>query len=118
MGSDLPPVNGLFTVNTGSSSLKLALYRNEAALTPVFRMSVERIGQRGTLRSVSTAGQENSETIDAENHRVALVQAADHARRSFAFTVAAIGHRVVHGGAHHGQPERVTAALLTDLQQL
>lgn len=119
MSSEPPPVGGVFTVNTGSSSLKLALYRNEPMLSPVFRMSVERIGRPGTsLQVLRPQNAVASEPIDAKSHRAALVRALDYAHRSFTFTVEAVGHRVVHGGASHAQPERLTTALLADLREL
>jgi acetate kinase len=116
----MPSAGGILTVNTGSSSLKLALYGNDNELTLRFRISVERIGQPGSrLTATSPASDaKNTASLDATNHRTALIGAVDYARRSFDFTVDAIGHRVVHGGATHAAPELITEALLADFHQL
>jgi len=114
------PAGGILTVNSGSSSLKLAVYSNDDELTPRFRISVERIGQPGSRLTAASPQDAVSKTasLDATDHRTALVAAVDYARRSFDFTVEAIGHRVVHGGATHAAPELITQALLADLRRL
>ncbi|HEY2905184.1 MAG TPA: acetate/propionate family kinase [Vicinamibacterales bacterium] len=116
----MPSPSGILTLNTGSSSVKLAFYGNDDQPTLRFRISVERVGQAGS-RLTATAphnGASATASVDATNHRAALLGALNYARRSFAFAVDAVGHRVVHGGATHATPERITEALLADLQQL
>jgi len=112
-------VAGLLAVNTGSSSVKLALYNNGAQLTELCRMSVEPIGAPGCRLRVTPEPATGSDLpIDARDHRTALLRALDYAHNSLGFPVEAVGHRVVHGGAIHQSPERITAALLSDLQGL
>jgi acetate kinase len=121
MPPESPPVAGtLLAVNTGSSSLKIAVYGNDLPLTELCRVSVERIGAVKSRVTVTRPRDETSlnEPIEAPNHRSALLNALEYAHRSFTFKVEAVGHRVVHGGTSHAQPEVLTAALLADLQQL
>lgn len=115
-----PIVAGLLAINTGSSSLKVALYsRGVSPLAELCRISVEPIGQSGTrMRATSADGVTVDEPIDAEDHRTALLGALAFARRTFGLSLEAIGHRVVHGGVDHVAPERVTDALLSDLRKL
>jgi acetate kinase len=112
-------VAGLLAVNTGSSSVKLALYQNGMPLTELCRISVEPIGGPGTrIRSTSARGLTTNEAMTARDHRTALLKALDYARDTFGFSVEAVGHRVVHGGVKHVTPERINDALLSDLRTL
>jgi acetate kinase len=114
-----PIVAGLLAVNTGSSSLKLALYGSGAPLTELCRISVEPIGGPGTrIRATSSRGLTANEAIAGKDHRTALLSALEYVRRAFGFSVEAAGHRVVHGGVTHVAPERITDALLSDLRTL
>jgi acetate kinase len=112
-------VAGLLAVNTGSSSVKLALYNNGAQLTELCRMVVEPIGESSCRLRVTPGPATGADLpIDARDHRTALLRALDYAHSSLGFPVEAVGHRVVHGGAVHREPERITAALLADLHSL
>jgi acetate kinase len=99
-------------VNTGSSSLKLALYQVEDN-------NDEACLWRGEAREIGTPTSRieiggHSEKHSLPHHRAALdilLRNLDLAR------VDAVGHRVVHGG-EHTRPERVTPELLTRLRAL
>jgi acetate kinase len=100
--------------------VKVAVYRNDFPLTELCRISVERIGAADSRIGVDCPHIEKrlNEPIDAPNHRGALLGALEYAHRLYTFKVEAVGHRVVHGGHNHAQPERVTSELRADLQQL
>jgi acetate kinase len=115
----------LLTINTGSSSLKAALYRlrGEGAETPELRADASRIGDRGGgIRLADDRG----ETLD-EQHQDDL---PDHAAALDALMgrlrdrglvrddLAAVGHRIVHGGARHREPQWVTPGVVADLRAL
>src|SRR5690349_9964254 len=105
-------VAGLLAVNTGSSSVKLALYGNAAALTELCRISVEPIGGPDTrIRATSAHDVPTNILTTASDHRTALLNALDYAHHMFGFSVGAVGHRVVHGGVKHGTPQRIDDAL-------
>ena len=104
-------------LNSGSSSLKLALYDDETRLASI---TVERIGlDRGRITTRDDARRIESEAPGT----FADTQAALHAAFSALDAVElrppdAVGHRVVHGGPHYAAPERVTTALVAALRAL
>jgi acetate kinase len=109
----------LLTINAGSSSLKVTIYTHDERLTPEVAFEVSRVGLSDSRLHISEPGQPASdEPLDVPNHGVALESCLDHLERSQRYRLAAVGHRVVHGGPHHHRPERITPALLRDLQQL
>jgi acetate kinase len=103
----------LLTINAGSSSLKLALYETKG-LNRQAAVSVERIGSNGTR--VLMAGAEHK--IEAKDHASAVDEVLRHLPELFALDLDAIGHRIVHGGADHAEPEAITSRLLNELREL
>src|SRR5262249_16281616 len=111
----------ILCVNSGSSSLKFALYRigaeNEAAIA---EGAVERIGLAGGRLWIRSADRkplaEGYE--DFPDHTAALrgLRAAAEGLRLPLFD--AIGPRVGHGGPDHTRPERVTSELVETLREL
>jgi acetate kinase len=111
----------LLTINTGSSSLKAALYQMAAAEQLLLAASAERIGlPDGRLH---IAGADGATLLDERRHL------ADHAaalelllswlrRERPGQEPQAVGHRVVHGGAHYSKPHRVTPSLIAALVSL
>jgi acetate kinase len=86
----------MLAVNSGSSSVKFALFTNDSDPTPLRRGSID-VTDRSTV-----AGQLLERIApDLGNH-----------------PLRAIGHRLVHGGADYAAPERVTRTLLDALIQL
>src|SRR5882724_3995301 len=101
-------------VNSGSSSLKMALYKDEAAIGSI---AVEGIGlAEGRLRVRGAA----ATAIRDERGAFPDVRAAlERALAAAAFPAPdAVGHRVVHGGPNHAAPERVTPPLVAALRTL
>lgn len=109
-------------VNAGSSSLKLSLYEGEVQLLSV---QVDGIGVRPGIRATGRAG----EAAVAGLPDISRAPPATPAEALFRLLpwlhdrlggrpLAALGHRVVHGGPHHAGPERVTPALLDELTAL
>ena len=111
----------VLTINTGSSSLKAALYEMGSTETRTLAISAERIGSSSRRMRITDASGATllDEDRDLSDHNAAL-------RRLFAWLRArgntgafdAVGHRVVHGGMHHRVPERINDDLVTVLQQL
>src|SRR5919107_1296006 len=94
----------LLTINTGSSSLKAALYRlwEDTTETPEIRAEASRIrGRGGSLRLADARG----ETLE-------------ECRDDFPDHMAAAGHRIVHGGDRHREPQRVAPEVVVDLRAL
>jgi acetate kinase len=116
-------VNGqhLLTVNTGSSSLKAALYRVGARETRLLAAQAERIGSPDSrLRLEDFRGDTLYERRDAlPDHPAAFRTLLDRLRiQGWDRDLAAVGHRVVHGGDHYSEPRLVDAKLTKNLRRL
>ncbi len=111
----------LLTINTGSSSLKAAVYRPQADERREVSLLAERIGHEDArLRITDATGKTLLDAKrDLPDHAAALAAFTAWLREERpALDVTAIGHRIVHGGERHREPERITAALLDDLRAL
>jgi len=112
-----PDSSCVLAVNGGSSSLKFALFRREDPPWPLLRGQVERVGSdQARLKIKGEDGE--GRAVDALDQAAAaglILEEAD--RRVGLAAVAAVGHRVVHGGPDHFDPEPVTPKLLHDLKK-
>lgn len=111
--------NVFLTLNAGSSSLKVALY---AACDdqPLVTGQAERIGTDGMLKlkdATGTALQIAPGDLSTHDGALACIFASIRAAHPD-LRLAAIGHRVVHGGADYTAPVLVTPGVLDDLAQL
>ena len=108
----------VLTLNAGSSSLKVALYPATGE-RPLATGIVDRIGPDGVLRLKDAAGGDIARPGDLSSHAGALQSVLDSLRAAFpGLSLAAIGHRVVHGGARHAAPVRIDAGILAELEAL
>jgi acetate kinase len=111
----------ILTINSGSSSLKLALYHMEQAETPALSGSLERIGLRTGLFHVKDAAGETlvERHLDLPDHDAAL-KALFEWLQDYApgQDLDAVGHRVVHGGPNYRKPEVITPDLIATLNSL
>jgi acetate kinase len=115
----------VLTLNAGSSSLKLALFEIGAAggLTRLWDGAVTGLGDAPRFTARSSAGEvlidhawAAGEAVSYETYLAAVLNFAEqHLGRD---TLACAGHRVVHGGAAHAGPARVTPVLLDELAKL
>lgn len=110
----------VLTINSGSSSIRFAVY--EASGTPVRRLDgkIDRIGLSGTTLIINDpAGEPQApRRLPAADHRKAVGFLLDWLEAQPIFTsVTAVGHRVVHG-MEHSEPERVTPKLLAQLRRI
>lgn len=113
----------VLTLNAGSSSLKFALFDRARDPTARLRGAIQAIetaphlvvrdaaGKVVTERSWPTAGAPG--LAEALGTLLDLDDSGEGQGR-----LAAVGHRVVHGGADHINPETITPALLTSLEAL
>ncbi len=112
----------LGVLNAGSSSIKFAVREAAPGLALVFRGQVEAIGiaprlevkdaYGGRLREQTWPATE-FDHVAATREIIGIIQT-----QLGTDSIAAVGHRVVHGGTRHAAPERVDAALLADLETL
>lgn len=111
----------ILVINSGSSSVKFALFSHEEALTRVLSGAVERIGlASGRFHLVDAAGTTLLEmTQEVDDHERALQLLLDAIERhAEGATLLAVGHRVVHGGADCDCPRLVTVEFEKKLQEL
>ena len=115
----------LLTINTGSSSLKAALYRlrGEGTETPELRAEASRIGGRGGgMRLADSRGEtlDEQHQDDLPDHAAALDALLSRLRERGLERddLAAVGHRIVHGGERHREPQRVAPGVVADLRAL
>jgi acetate kinase len=96
-------VRSILTINAGSSSIKFALFEQGAALRRLDKGSIERIG-----------------LADGPDQQAAIEQllqwVGKHAGGDG--TLAAVAHRIVHGGPKYSAPVRLTPAVVTALKTL
>src|SRR5262249_54334801 len=107
----------VLTINGGSSSLKFAVFRSADERNASWTFS--RIGNTDAqLRPVeASSGARQERKLSLPDHAACIPPLVDVITKSNA-ALAAIGHRVVHGGTRHREPELVTDALLADLHAL
>lgn len=107
----------LVTLNTGSSSVKFAAFSDDGA-TRAFRGEISSIGREAELRVARAGGEERRETLGALSHRDAVARACEILAGESADTVRAVGHRIVHGGAHFDRAVRIDADAEAKLRAL
>lgn len=110
----------ILTINSGSSSIKFALYKIEEPLTKLFYGKLERVGTKNTKLSFNKTGinQKNIEPIAVLGHADAANFLIDCLEKQEDFgAVKAIGHRIVYG-MKHTEPEQITPALLKEFKKI
>ncbi len=108
----------ILSINSGSSSIKFAVYKAEDALISLFYGEIESLGTNHTILSFTN-------TVRSERKQIPVNTSSYNDAVSFFIewlptqqdfnTVKAIGHRIVHG-MQHTEPERITADLLKYLK--
>jgi acetate kinase len=110
----------ILTINGGSSSIKFALFEVGAALRQILGGELERIGRSGTtLRVTGSNPADNfSRPVTAVDHTAAvgaLMECIEeHSGRD---ALAAVGHRVVHGGPKYSKLQQVTPEMVEELHR-
>jgi len=116
----------LLVLNAGSSSLKLALYapdRNAPnGLAPLLRAQARGVGRGPSFSAEDGEGQHIDDAVLTGNettHGEVLARAMPWLqRRAAGLRLAGAGHRVVHGGPHHTESQRLDDTLLGELEAL
>jgi acetate kinase len=115
---NLNPVN-ILTLNSGSSSLKFAIYESGPAERRILSGHVERIGRPGALFEIREEASSRQRKVSAPDH----VAAVNHIFKELAGiktsgNISVIGHRIVMGGPRYSTPQRINATLLKELHAL
>jgi acetate kinase len=115
-----PALPSILTINSGSSSIKFALYEARQPLERSLQGKVDRIGEPDAKLTFNgrTGHRQASFGRAGDAHRSAADLLIDWLEEQEGFaSAAAVGHRVVHG-MRHTEPERVTEDLLDELRRL
>jgi len=116
-----PTAPRILTINGGSSSIKFALFEAAATLRRILEGEIERIGlPEASLRVEGLDPADNfTRPVSAPDHTAAVDALMDFiAARLGHDVLAAVGHRVVHGGPKYSQPRRISAGMIDELRRL
>ena len=108
----------IVTINSGSSSIKFAIYQIEAQQLLLLNGSIDNIGTKNIKFGFKTNGDPEKKNIPigAKNYDDAIGALIEWLQRLPVFaSIIAIGHRIVHG-MRHTRPEVITEALLKELK--
>jgi acetate kinase len=110
----------ILTINSGSSSLKLGLYRADAGCPPqlLYRGATDAIGKPGGSLAITDATGKTIHREDAshDSQSSAFAHAAQKLQQLSGTHPDAIGYRVVHGGPHLREHCRITPQVLDTLR--
>jgi acetate kinase len=113
----------ILTLNAGSSSIKFALFEHGAEPIECLRGEVDGLGTGAphleAVRHGDTIADERLDAVRAANHESALEAVLALIEKAIGqMAIAAVGHRVVHGGIDFTQPIALDAANLHQLEKL
>ncbi len=118
---ETPTPSRILSINGGSSSLKFALFDRSEPPKRLLTGRFDRIGSEDARWVVVEAGGARAvdRRVDVPDQGAAVRLLIDWLEGSVGFeALAAIGHRVVHGGSRYHQPERVTPELIEGLRRI
>jgi acetate kinase len=110
----------ILTINGGSSSVKFALFAAGEKPERLLSGKIERIGLAETRLVVTDSGRQPEDRgIQAPTRDAAAKELVDWlSSRGRLKDVAAIGHRIVHGGPRFQKHQRITPDLIAELRRL
>jgi len=117
----MPAVSRVLTINGGSSSIKFALFETGDALRRILEGRIERIGLPGTAMMAKGERPDDhfSRPLAARDHAAAAASLTDWLEERLGGDVlAGVGHRVVHGGPHYSEPQRISPELVKELHRI
>lgn len=110
----------VLTINSGSSSIKFALYTADASLKLLWSGAVENIGTLNTNLNFNNGvtGERHTIPVKISDYQEVVHVLIDWLEKQGLFiSLKAIGHRVVHGMSHT-KPEKITIQLLDKLKEI
>jgi acetate kinase len=106
----------ILTVNSGSSSIKFALYQARNKLDKLFSGTLDGIGSENMM--ITTTLLKDSIAIPSIHHDQAVSFLIEWLEKQEGFCeLVAIGHRIVHG-MNYSEPEMITPELLNKLKEI
>jgi acetate kinase len=113
----------VLVVNAGSSSLKFQVFGAEAAarLDCIVKGQIDGIGTRPRLRASQADGKslidKTYDRTEVPDLPAATKAAGEWLRSLQGLDLVAVGHRVVHGGPDYAKPVRLSAEVVSRLEQ-
>ena len=111
----------ILTINGGSSSIKFALFEAGGPIRRILEGAIDRIGMPAPNFVVKGLNRADNFTrpVTAPDHTVAVSTLMDWVEERIGRgELAAVGHRVVHGGPKYSEPQRITPKMVEELHQL
>jgi len=119
----------VLVLNSGSSSQKSCVYEIGAALpdaplSPLWEGKIEWEGECAKLRVRDSAGHETTEEVEsadragATRHLLGALTSSKVGVLKDKSEIAAVGHRIVNGGADYAQPVRIDAAVKSAIEKM
>ena len=111
----------VLTINGGSSSLKFAVFAVNDPMERVLSGRVERVGLGESRLILSDGGGRRCEdcAVEAPDQAAAAGLVIEQIEKNPGLAaIAAVGHRVVHGGGRFVEPTFVTAEMLDQLRRI
>jgi acetate kinase len=109
--------NRILVVNGGSSSIKFAVFAGGMAPQRRVQGSIDRIGSPdAALKVAKDRAEACIKAVEAPDYAAAVGTLMDWLGENES-ALTAVGHRVVHGGPHYGKPDRITAAMIAELDR-
>lgn len=119
--SQCAPAAYVLTINSGSSSIKFALFEIANPLKRILKGTFDRVGLPDGELSVTdgVTGRHENRPLAIPNHAACVRPLIELLEKRVPFTaVRAIGHRVVHGGTRYTETQLVTAEMIAELRRL
>lgn len=111
--------NFMLVLNAGSSSLKFALFDGGPNLVRIFSGAIDRIGSAEATFTLRGKNEDEQMGLSAPNHVSGLNYLLTRlAGVTGTVGFCAVGHRVVHGGPHYRDPQKVDRTMLAELRRI
>ena len=113
--------DSILVLNSGSSSIKFAFFTCIPSLPQTLKGQIERIGTPAAVFSTQEGAQraQTEQAVEAPDYSSAVKLLIDWMEKNkINDALIAVGHRIVHGGPHFHEPQKLTSTLLTQLRQL
>jgi acetate kinase len=112
----------VLTINSGSSSIKFAIYKLNSQEERLFTGKLERIGQsdgRFVIYDQHNNKIVEENTLDLKSHEASFEKLFKSLKKHLSAThIDAIGHRILNGGKTYQQPHVITQTLMNTLYVL
>jgi acetate kinase len=113
--------DAVLTINGGSSSVKLAAWTADGPPKRLVAGEVQRVGSSASTMKIAArdGAAPKANDVEAPDHATALERLLEALKPHVPLkSIAAVGHRIVHGGAKYREATRITPAVIDELEKL